>query len=362
MYRSLWIVFVAIGCSLNVALAQQGERSGAAPRSEAESPQRPTRSEPPLTSGFGETIDRPPVPGFGLEAASAGGVRNQGVSLTERYHERIVAYAQQIIERYDRNQSSKLEREEWSSVRWRTDPASSDTDSDGVLTLEELCERVRGYDEFRGLGAATTLTSATGTSPATSAGDRAKFDEYAKGLLKRYDRNDSGVLERDEWESMSSYHRGADTSGDGIITREELANRLASYGSSSGSTGNSGGSASAGSAAADTRRPGSSSSGGNYRSSSSSSASRGGYRVRTATERQPKGLPDWFARNDADGDGQVSMAEFAVSWSSEKIAEFKEHDVSGDGIITPQECLAAGLIHRRDASATAQGAGSTRGR
>jgi Ca2+-binding EF-hand superfamily protein len=61
----------------------------------------------------------------------------------------------------------------------------------------------------------------------------------------------------------------------------------------------------------------------------------------TPIERLPKGLPDWFTAKDADGDGQVSMAEFAADWTPAKVAEFSRYDLNGDGIITASECLKA---------------------
>jgi hypothetical protein len=52
-------------------------------------------------------------------------------------------------------------------------------------------------------------------------------------------------------------------------------------------------------------------------------------------------MPEWFARDDADGDGQVAMKEFSVSWTDAVLAEFNQFDINRDGLITPQECLAA---------------------
>ncbi|MGN6135215.1 MAG: hypothetical protein ACTHOU_11995, partial [Aureliella sp.] len=54
-----------------------------------------------------------------------------------------------------------------------------------------------------------------------------------------------------------------------------------------------------------------------------------------------QGLPDWFARSDADADGQVLMSEYSTSWTDEKIAEFNKYDLNSDGIITSRECLNA---------------------
>jgi Ca2+-binding EF-hand superfamily protein len=267
------------------------------------------------------------VPGFGTDAGSSAASVNRGVTLAERFHPNVVAYVEQVMRRYDRNTSGKLEREEWLSARWRSDPASSDLNKDGVLTREELCERVKSYDEFRGLS--TNSSGASGNSVA-SAADKAKFDEYARGLMRRYDENDNGVLDADEIQRMSSFHRGADANGDNVITRDELAVRLSSY----GSAGNSSSEERSGDADGNRRSPiaAASSSGRSY-------GSRGGLRFRSASERLPKGLPDWFARNDADADGQISMAEFAISWTEEKLAEFAAYDRNGDGLITPRECL-----------------------
>ena len=56
-------------------------------------------------------------------------------------------------------------------------------------------------------------------------------------------------------------------------------------------------------------------------------------------ERLPKGLPEWFVRKDANGDGQVSMSEFSSSWTSGKRQEFNTSDKNRDGFIVPGECL-----------------------
>lgn len=62
-------------------------------------------------------------------------------------------------------------------------------------------------------------------------------------------------------------------------------------------------------------------------------------RFLTAKERLPQGLPDWFIQKDADGDGQISMAEFASEWTPEKVREFESYDRNHDGFITASECL-----------------------
>ena len=64
-------------------------------------------------------------------------------------------------------------------------------------------------------------------------------------------------------------------------------------------------------------------------------------RFLTPKERLAKGLPDWFLQKDADGDGQVMMAEFAKDWTPEMAAEFNRFDLNHDGIVTAAECLKA---------------------
>ena len=44
-----------------------------------------------------------------------------------------------------------------------------------------------------------------------------------------------------------------------------------------------------------------------------------------------------FVRSDKNRDGQLQMAEFAYSWSADKIDEFNDYDLNGDGVITPEE-------------------------
>jgi len=211
-------------------------------------------------------------------------------------------------------------------------------------------------------------TPAAVLSPSTGAPEGSKerqeleqrVRQYAQSLLRQYDANKNGVLERDEWQNMRGSPEKADRNNDGVITLEELTareferNQLAiSGGSPSSSSGGSSGWTSTSSGAASSASGGSGSStrssggrstwGGQSRSSSTSSKSGQPGRVRflTPLERLPKGLPDWFVQKDANEDGQVSMAEFAVEWTDAKATEFQKYDLNNDGIITPEECLRA---------------------
>jgi hypothetical protein len=54
------------------------------------------------------------------------------------------------------------------------------------------------------------------------------------------------------------------------------------------------------------------------------------------------GLPSWWTSRDADGDGQISMAEYASKWTDKEIQDFKKYDGNGDGFITQNEYFANG--------------------
>ena len=79
------------------------------------------------------------------------------------------------------------------------------------------------------------------------------------------------------------------------------------------------------------------------RGSSSKTAStvdtRKSYKLVSANDKLPKGLPEWFTRNDANGDLQISMAEYSVDWNDAKVAEFAKLDGNGDGVLTTKEVL-----------------------
>jgi len=72
-----------------------------------------------------------------------------------------------------------------------------------------------------------------------------------------------------------------------------------------------------------------------------------------------KGLPDFFARSDADGDGQVLMSEFSSSWNAETLAEFLKWDLNSDGIITTRECLASVAANASSGSSASRSSASS---
>ena len=324
---------------------EQRKTASSASSSDAGGAARPKAGDSATVQGFGSADKAPPqAPGFNVPLEVPGG------NLEDRYDKRVIERAEkETLPRYDRDKDGFLSFDEAKDGKWDPPVVDSDLDKDGRLSRFELYER---YAKMMNLPPKTSVVysaaaSGSAAKPAeasSTAKELEQLAEYARGLLNRYDKNKNGVLEKDEWKEMKPEHQAADKDKNGTITLEELSVELAEFGKSSSS-----------SSKVSTSPP----------ASTSSSPASGGsdqqrrkwwtkdgaggktekgdgkksYRVPTATERLPKGLPDWFARNDTDADGQVMMAEYMTDFTESKATEFAKHDLNGDGVITPRECL-----------------------
>ncbi len=184
-------------------------------------------------------------------------------------------------------------------------------------------------------------TSAAGRS-SSRGGSGGEQDERAQGfaemMMRRYDRDGNGVLERDkgEWEGVRGDPNEIDRNHDGRIDRDEMVARVASYmgGNRGGDQGDDRGGDRGDRGGGRDRDQGADGKEG-------SKESRKSYRFLSATERLPEGLPSWFSERDGNKDGQVTMAEYSSSWDDSKAREYLRYDLNDDGIVTPGECLAS---------------------
>jgi Ca2+-binding EF-hand superfamily protein len=269
--------------------------------------------------------------GFGVAATATASVPGfdtpliAGVStepIEKRFDAEVIEYVKEnMLRERDVNKNGMLERNEWTG-RWSTPAEESDLNKDGILSMEELCIRIA--KRFGREGSSRGGSSPSGLSssvPGAPFGDASRFRSYAEGFIRQYDENKNGMLEREESEKMRPEHRSADANKDGVIAVDELAAHLAKY---------SGGGA--GSASFSSRGL----------SGDKAQLAKRSYRVSSPVERLPKGMPDWFLRNDLDADGQISMAEYATSWNDQIASEFTKLDANGDGIITPSETQSSG--------------------
>lgn len=186
----------------------------------------------------------------------------------------------------------------------------------------------------------------------------AKVSRYAQHLIRQADFDDDDQLNRREWGRTWGFLM-ADSNRDGRVSLEELVQRIARYGERRRirlmpPLAESGGALPPllnPTTDADTPEPQ------NGRPVPDSSAA--GLETTSEPERTPgpdarretkffvpeksflQGLPAWFSSLDADGDGQLTMAEFAPKATSTALAEFARYDANRDGLVTADEYLRA---------------------
>lgn len=354
---------------------------------------RPSSSSEPSSSSRGapstpgaRPVEEPLVPGFGIDDGMAPppGFGTRGDAVSIKVTDADLREAEDRLRRYDENRDGYLDKAEMGRNRWSDDPFVYDQNRDGRLSSKELA--VRYAKRRSGDGAQRESSSdrrsppsssfptfaATSSTPgAAPAGGDARTEQMMRFMMDRYDTNKSGVIEKEEWGSFRSDPSAFDANKDNKISREELAAYLQSRMSSGGFGGPGGGPpggfggrppSMSGGSDGDRRDRGDRGDRGDRRDRGDSSSSfytrsadgaataapttakksdRKSYRSLTSTERLPKGLPEWFPRNDSNADGQVAMAEFSASWSNSTAAEFAQFDLNGDGLITAKECLQA---------------------
>ena len=147
-----------------------------------------------------------------------------------------------------------------------------------------------------------------------------RFAMMARALMFQNDKNKNGRLEKSEWSKLKGNPTASDVDKDGVLTKEELAKHLAGYGSRE----------------KDVTKPRKKAS-----RSRSASSDKKSYRFLTPHERLPDGLPVWFAEKDENGDGQLSLREYAGSVTNAKVRKFQQFDVNNDGMLVAKEYLQA---------------------
>ena len=198
----------------------------------------------------------------------------------------------------------------------------------------------------------------------------AKVVRYAATFMQRYDQNGDGILQQEEWEKIPGHPQSIDINGDRQITMEELVWYFAQYGRSRTIHR---------SVTVDLKEP--------YKfdpanlkllkpvlqppaappipntesqeqigdrtedliKSNDQPIDDATYEKMVADRQIPvekpfytspenlRGVPAWFILLDKNGDGQISLSEFAPTFSPAAVALFKQLDKNGNGFIEPDE-------------------------
>jgi len=201
-----------------------------------------------------------------------------------------------------------------------------------------------------------------------------KVRRYAEHLLRRYDKSGDGQIQPDEWGKMHGNPEAADANRDHVITLDELTRYIAAFGQHHRlrmANATIGGDAKAVSGTETPARQESTQGGPSANPEDATRSLTSGAEAGPAPGTQPKrdttfyvprsrlpaGLPEWFLRRDTNGDGQVSLSEFAPNPTQADLGEFARYDKNGDGFITARECLDT-LKPAKSASGKAAGAAS----
>jgi len=204
---------------------------------------------------------------------------------------KILRYAERLVRQYDTNGDSRLQKDEWEKVRGN--PRSIDADRDGVINVDEFAQHIRRYGQLHRIH--LFQLNAEAAAPASlfrPAGNGPSREPSGEEKAEPSPIDIAGVPEMPG-------PAAAEGASDRVVRRGSQAARK--------------------------------------------------YHVSRAN--LPPGLPEWFTARDADGDGQITMAEFAPNPSRADILEFNRYDTNHDGVITARELLGLAKSKPADKSA-----------
>jgi Ca2+-binding EF-hand superfamily protein len=187
----------------------------------------------------------------------------------------------------------------------------------------------------------------------------AKCLRLAQRIMKKYDRDGNGTLDAKEWPAGHGNLAEIDADHHGVVTVDELAAYLARYASLHPLR------------KADTAwqhlpqppaglfqpvTPAEDAHKATAAAPEAASADEGKTKAEGAAQRPgdaakkyyvaptalPPGLPNWFHELDADGDGQLTLGEFAPDGSAARRQAFQRYDENGDGVLTAEEVVRSG--------------------
>ncbi len=167
-----------------------------------------------------------------------------------------------------------------------------------------------------------------------------KITRYAHTILKKYDSNQNGQIDHEEWSKMPVSPAEADINQDKVITLNEIAFRIANYGRSirirlrlvsenivaipPSEEEKADRLSDENSDEDDNKEP-------------APVKRRRDTKFYVSKSRLPSNLPAAFVNRDNDGDGQLTLREFAENPSKTQIRQFQKLDLNRDGLVTAKE-------------------------
>lgn len=210
----------------------------------------------------------------------------------------IRRYVEHILKKYDKDGDGKLQREEWAAMPGR--PQSFDLNGDFVLEDYELLYNLAAYAKGRTvthpvpprrLSAAQSVLKTDGPiliRPVSAPIRKAAADEEQIDPAQK----PADISPEEFSQIVADADKGAGTEKEpelfGVLTQE-------------------------------------------------SSPSTAAVREFAPSANETAGIPRWFLARDANGDGQLTLREFAPTLSLESTAFFGRLDADSDGLITPDE-------------------------
>lgn len=191
-------------------------------------------------------------------------------------------------------------------------------------TADQPASQVRGF----GQASENKKAGAAGGSDKKASGEakkaamRKRFAPMAKAMMYQHDRNKNGRLDKAEWSRLKGNPGESDADRNGSLSMSELTDHLAGFGSREKDV----------TARSRERK---------RKSYTNKSGEKRSYRFLTPHERLPKGLPAWFVESDVNGDGQLSLKEYASRLQASKIGKFMQFDLNKDGFVVATEYLKA---------------------
>ena len=221
---------------------------------------------------------------------------------------KIARYAKRLLQRYDASGDGKIDEAE--RRRMQGDPASLDFDADGAITLDELAAYTADYGRHRRMRLTGTMVDEAVAELPPLYIPTVQLDAMAAAQAAQQAAQPAETARAGQSDQADLTAEEETALADGALAEEEPEAE-----------------AETAKQAGDADQP----------AEAQEAASQAAKRFVTPKSRLAA-LPDWFRARDANGDGQLTVAEYTPNSEKARLAEFARYDANNDGVITAQEC------------------------